>query len=330
MCQYQQQAPEFRPGPAEAASRLRMQSALLSLTIIVNILCLYLVQSDTVIGWIVGALDRAGAGQRGFAIANELFSLAVYLTVFLLPYLAYAKVLGFRLRQVPHDPPHPPILAASAAVVLGLSVIGVLLSLAASIFFSFFGLLPADLPMEIPGDPAAAALYIFNATALPALIEEFTYRGVVLGSLRPFGDRFAIVVSALLFGMLHRNMVQFPNAFLLGAALGYFMVKTNSIWTSMAIHFLNNFLVVLLSIVTVNMSDLGTLALQGLEFLVYLGAGGLGFWYLFQKLGLDGSLRPCGCPLRERTRYRRFFVNFPMLLLMALYLRIFYLSFTRM
>ena len=78
---------------------------------------------------------------------------------------------------------------------------------------------------------------------------------------------------ALLFGLLHRNMVQFPNAFLLGAALGYFMVKTNSIWTSMAIHFLNNFLVVLLSIVTVNMSDLGTLALQGLEFLVYLGAG---------------------------------------------------------
>ena len=37
-----------------------------------------------------------------------------------------------------------------------------------------------------------------------------------------------------------------------------------------------------------------------------------------------------GCPLRERTRYRRFFVNFPMLLLLALYLRIFYLSFTRM
>ena len=317
MCQYQQEAPEFRPGPAEAASRLRMQSALLSLTIIVNILCLYLVQSDTVIGWIVGALDRAGAGERGFAIANELFSLATYLTVFLLPYLAYAKVLGFRLRRVPHDPPHPPILAASAAVVLGLSVVGVLLSLAASIFFSFFGLLPAD-------------LYVFNATALPALVEEFTYRGVVLGSLRPFGDRFAIVVSALLFGLLHRNMVQFPNAFLLGAALGYFMVKTNSIWTSMAIHFLNNLLVVLLSIVTVNMSDLGVLALQGLEFLVYLAAGGLGFWYLFQKLSLDGSLRPCDCPLRERTRYRRFFLSFPMLLLLALYLRIFYLSFTRM
>lgn len=65
MCQYPQQAPEFRPGPAEAASRLRMQSALLSLTIIVNILCLYLVQSDTVIGWIVGALDRAR--RRGSA-----------------------------------------------------------------------------------------------------------------------------------------------------------------------------------------------------------------------------------------------------------------------
>lgn len=331
MYRYQQDQPEItRPGPAEAAARLRMQSALLSLTVIINILCLYLVQSDTVIGWIVGVLGRAGAGERGFAIANELFTLVIYLTVFLLPYIGYAKVLGFSLRQVPHDPPHPPILAASASVVLGLSVVGVLLSLTASTFFSYFGLLPADLPMKIPGDPVAAALYIFNATALPALIEEFTYRGVVLVSLRPFGDRFAIVVSALLFGLLHRNMVQFPNAFLLGLALGYFMVKTNSIWTSMAIHFLNNFLIVLFALFPMGVNDMEALVLQGLQFLVYLTAGGFGFWYLYRGLGLDGSLRPCDCPLRERTRYRRFFLNFPMLLLLALYVRIFYLSFTRM
>ncbi|MFR9189965.1 MAG: lysostaphin resistance A-like protein [Anaerotruncus massiliensis (ex Togo et al. 2019)] len=144
--------------------------------------------------------------------------------------------------------------------MLGLSVIGS--PFAGRVDFLLLRLLPADLPMESPAT-RPPPLYIFNATALPALIEEFTYRGVVLGSCA-FGDRFAIVVSALLFGLLHRNMVQFPTPSC-WARRSYFMVQTNSIWTSMAIHF---------STISGRPAfdrhrqheRLGTLALQGLEF----------------------------------------------------------------
>ena len=79
----------------------------------------------------------------------------------------------------------------------------------------------------------------------PALIEEFFFRGAILGSLRKFGDSFAIFTSAILFGLVHGNLIQIPFAFTVGLLLGFAVVKTGSIWTGVLIHFLNNFLAVL-------------------------------------------------------------------------------------
>lgn len=79
----------------------------------------------------------------------------------------------------------------------------------------------------------------------PALIEEFFFRGAILGSLRKFGDPFAIFTSAILFGLVHGNLIQIPFAFTVGLLLGFAVVKTGSIWTGVLIHFLNNFLAVL-------------------------------------------------------------------------------------
>ena len=73
--------------------------------------------------------------------------------------------------------------------------------------------------------------------------------------LRKHGDRFAIVVSAVLFAALHGNMVQIPFAFIAGLALGYFAIITNSIWTSVAIHCLNNLSATVISIYYTNHSE---------------------------------------------------------------------------
>ena len=80
-------------------------------------------------------------------------------------------------------------------------------------------------------------------------------RGVVMQPLRKFGDRFAIVASAVLFAILHGNMVQIPFAFVAGLALGYFAIVTNSIWTSVVIHSLNNLSAVIISIYYTNHSE---------------------------------------------------------------------------
>ncbi len=84
-------------------------------------------------------------------------------------------------------------------------------------------------------------LYFVSIAVVPPIIEEFIFRGAVLGSIRKLhGDTPAIIVSAALFGLAHANFVQTPVTFLTGLVLGYLTVKTGSIIPSMILHFLNN------------------------------------------------------------------------------------------
>ena len=75
---------------------------------------------------------------------------------------------------------------------------------------------------------------------LPAFVEEFALRGVIMQPLRRHGDRFAIVMSACIFALMHGNLSQFSFAFIVGLAIGYFVVATGSVWVGVAIHMLNN------------------------------------------------------------------------------------------
>ncbi len=101
-------------------------------------------------------------------------------------------------------------------------------------FFGFSGSLP-DMPLN--NDPAVLALYGLSVVVIPPLVEEVMFRGVILQSLRRYGDGFAVLVSAMLFGMYHGNLIQMVFAFLSGLALGYVVIRTNSLLPSILIHF---------------------------------------------------------------------------------------------
>ena len=90
--------------------------------------------------------------------------------------------------------------------------------------------------------------YIMNALAtavVPPFVEEFLFRGVILSQFRKYGDFFAVIASALLFGLLHRNFSQIVFAFICGITL----VRTNNIWIPVGIHMFVNGFYVLLNIV---------------------------------------------------------------------------------
>ena len=94
--------------------------------------------------------------------------------------------------------------------------------------------------------------YIMNVLAtavVPPFVEEFLFRGVILSQFRKYGDVFAIIASALLFGLLHRNFSQIVFAFICGLALGITLVRTNNIWIPVSIHIFVNGFYVLLNIV---------------------------------------------------------------------------------
>lgn len=114
--------------------------------------------------------------------------------------------------------------------------------------FSFFGLQNSVSMSEDVSNPLEIVLYIISTAIVPAFAEEFAFRGILMGTLRKFGDSFAIITSAIIFGAMHGNIAQIPFAFILGLVLAYVACKTNSILPSIIIHFLNNFYAVMLDI----------------------------------------------------------------------------------
>ena len=75
---------------------------------------------------------------------------------------------------------------------------------------------------------------------LPACVEEFLFRGIMYHSYRQVSRRGGIVLSALLFGLMHLNLNQMPYAFFLGLVLASMVEATGSIETSIFMHFLFN------------------------------------------------------------------------------------------
>lgn len=71
------------------------------------------------------------------------------------------------------------------------------------------------------------------------IIEELLYRGFILKSLKKYGECFAIVISSVLFGLMHTNLTQSVFAFFAGMVLAYVAMRYSVKW-SILMHMINN------------------------------------------------------------------------------------------
>lgn len=81
---------------------------------------------------------------------------------------------------------------------------------------------------------------ILTMAFVPALVEEFTFRGILYGQYRAKRPIKAIFLSALCFGLMHMNFNQFCYAFLIGMFLALLVEATGSLFPSMIMHFTFN------------------------------------------------------------------------------------------
>ena len=89
-------------------------------------------------------------------------------------------------------------------------------------------------------------LSIFTTALIPAICEELLFRGIIFNGLRKrFNDISAIFLSALMFALMHQNLQQLVYPFLLGSIMAWLVLRTGSLLSSMIVHFINNFLVLL-------------------------------------------------------------------------------------
>jgi membrane protease YdiL (CAAX protease family) len=91
-------------------------------------------------------------------------------------------------------------------------------------------------------------LAILSYAVFPAFTEELFFRGVLLTRLRRnYPERKAILLSALLFGLMHLNPWQFLGASLSGLFYGWIYLRFKNIWLCMFMHFYNNILATFLT-----------------------------------------------------------------------------------
>lgn len=93
---------------------------------------------------------------------------------------------------------------------------------------------------------AGLAVNLLMVAVLPAIGEEFLFRGVLLRLIKDWtkNAHVAVIISAFLFSALHMQFYGFVPRFILGIFLGYTFVWTRSIWVPVIIHFFNNGLAV--------------------------------------------------------------------------------------
>ena len=125
---------------------------------------------------------------------------------------------------------------------------------------------------------------IIFAGILSPIIEEVLFRGVMLNKLRTYGDKIAIITTALLFGLFHENFSQFFYAVGLGMIFAYVTLKTGTIKYSIGLHIMINMMGSVIGTQVLN-STIATM-IFGIVVWVFVIAGVILFIKDFKKTSL--------------------------------------------
>lgn len=172
----------------------------------------------------------------------QVVQIIISTLMFSLPFIIVFKANHINISEtVPLGKPKKGNRLAMFFIGLSLCAFANIANSYAGYFFSSFGI---NYNVDYGENPTGifGFLLSFLATAIvPALMEEFACRGLIMGILRKYGDGFAVLMTAVVFGLMHGNFDQMPFAFMVGLALGYIVVQTNSLWIAVAVHGTNNF-----------------------------------------------------------------------------------------
>ena len=173
-----------------------------------------------------------------------------------------------------------------------------------------------------PSDFAGRLIYVISIAVVPALVEEFAVRGVILQPLRKYGDKFAILASSLIFAVMHGNLIQAPFALIAGIGIGYAVCITNSIWTGILIHFCNNFYSVIIEFLVADITDEAKLNSLYMTLTVVLYAVSIIGSIAFVIIKNKRKVMPSFTALTEKQKMKAFIFSVPMIIALLMMIKI--------
>ncbi len=117
----------------------------------------------------------------------------------------------------------------------GISIIGLL--------FSKLGLPDTSPDYSFSWDSLYNVFTFLSVVIVAPIFEELIFRGMIYNEMARHNKMFAVVMTSLLFGLLHLNLSQSVPAFFISLVLCYMYEKTQSLSVTILGHAANNFLV---------------------------------------------------------------------------------------
>ena len=181
------------------------------------------------------------------------------LFMFGLPLVLYSLFLKTKPKNVFKTCNYRPINTATVFISFGLGICMFFVNIAVSAGFngiiSFFGYqtpVSFGVAEEVSATIPNFLLDVVLVAVLPALCEEFLHRGLLLQGTKHGGFTKSIIISSVLFGLMHLNISQVSYAIVLGMVMGFASVVAKNIWVPIIMHFTNNFISVYLDYATAN------------------------------------------------------------------------------
>jgi len=147
-------------------------------------------------------------------------------------------------------------------------------------FLQYIGEIPNQ-QIPVPQNVSELVIGLLIIGLTPAICEEMLHRGVMLSAYENRGSLKAVVITAIFFGVFHFDISNFLGPVFLGLLIGYYVIRTNSIFAGILAHFLNNTISEFLQFFFRDIGKPDRITISAEELLVTLLYGGLSLFFLF-------------------------------------------------
>lgn len=105
---------------------------------------------------------------------------------------------------------------------------------------TWLGLTVQDGTELIPQSSRQLYWLLVISAVVPAIVEEFLYRGLLLPAMEPMGVGKAVLISGMMFALIHRRVEALPAHLLMGCAISLLTLQTGSLPMAMLYHAVHN------------------------------------------------------------------------------------------
>lgn len=174
----------------------------------------------------------------------------VYFLSFLLPVILFNKMNKYSQKEIYEPKESDKKSPLYATLLIGMGLVAILCASFVNYFLLECFTDYADFSSQYLWyvelkHPYQIVIYVISYAIIPAFVEELLFRGTICRSLTVYGKGTAIVISAVLFALMHTNVEQLLYTFVAGLFFAWIYVETKSIIFPILLHFLNNFISVL-------------------------------------------------------------------------------------